>query len=399
MKPKVRRRLGAVWLGVAGLGLAVSSPLPAQAPKLRATFKGHTDEVLAVAFSPDGKTLASGSRDKTIRLWEVASGKEMAALEGHVNWVTSVAFSPDGKALVSGSADGSIRLWGVATGKETGSFRGDRQCVLCVAFSPDGKTVASGGYEPRVKLWDVAGGKQRAALELPAPASDISSVAVSPDGKTLASGSRFLSDVSSGEVVFWDLPGRKAIATARLQTRNSWVRAVAFSRDGKALAVGVEGPASGEVKLLDGASGKTAAALRGHTKGVRSVAFAPDAKSLSSAGVDGTIRVWDTAQEHRYAGGSHRECQFRGLQPGRHDPGLGGCGQDRQALGHVSGQAAGRVVARRTVPAEERDPRTVTADQHHSRGRSRCGMARWRRQTIRSDREVLREEAARIAAS
>jgi WD40 repeat protein len=110
-----------------------------------------------------------------------------------------------------------------------------------------------------------------------------------------------LGDVSSGEVVFWDLPSRKVIATAKLETRNVWVSAVAFSRDGKALAVGTEGPASGEVKLLDGASGKAAATLRGHTKGVRSVAFAPGARSLSSASVDGTVRAWDTARRKNTA--------------------------------------------------------------------------------------------------
>jgi WD40 repeat protein len=117
MKPKLERgRRVVLWLGLACLGLLLS-PLSAQQPKLRHTLKGHTDWVFSVAYSPDGKTLASGSIDKTITLWDVTTGKERATLKGHTVGVLSVAYSPDGKTLASGSRDLTIKLWDMATGK------------------------------------------------------------------------------------------------------------------------------------------------------------------------------------------------------------------------------------------------------------------------------------------
>ena len=117
MKTEVGRRLGVVWLCVACLGLLLS-PLSAQEPKLPDTLKGHTDGVYCVAYSPDGKTLASGSVDKTIKLWSVATGKEQATLKGHMKEVSSVAYSPDGKTLASGSFDGTIKLWDMPAAKK-----------------------------------------------------------------------------------------------------------------------------------------------------------------------------------------------------------------------------------------------------------------------------------------
>jgi WD40 repeat protein len=114
MKPNVERgRRVAAWLGVACLGLLPVSPVSAQEPKLRDTLKGHTGPVNSVAYSPDGKTLASGSRDQTIKLWEAAAGKEQATLKGHTAPVESVAYSPDGKTLASGSDDHTIKLWDI----------------------------------------------------------------------------------------------------------------------------------------------------------------------------------------------------------------------------------------------------------------------------------------------
>ena len=110
--------LAAVWLSLAWLGLVPSWSL-STSPRLRAILKGHTQAVYSVAFSPDGKTLASGSRDQTIKLWDVQTGKERATLKGHTDPVPSVAYSPDGKTLASGSEDKTIKLWHVATGVQT----------------------------------------------------------------------------------------------------------------------------------------------------------------------------------------------------------------------------------------------------------------------------------------
>jgi WD40 repeat protein len=110
-----------------------------------------------VAFSPDGKTLASGSDDNTIKLWDVATGKEQATLKGHTAWVASVAFSPDGKTLASGG-DTTVRLWDME-GKELATLKGHTKGVNSVAFSPDGKTLASGSQDKTIKLWDVSPAK------------------------------------------------------------------------------------------------------------------------------------------------------------------------------------------------------------------------------------------------
>src|SRR4051794_7460144 len=143
MKTKVGRMPGGVWLCVACLGLLLS-PLSAREPKPRATFKGHTAAVTCVAASPDGKTLASGSWDKTVILWDVAAGKERATLTGHTAVVHAVAFSPDGKTLASGSQDKAVILWDVAKGRELATLKGHAFEVHAVAFRPDGKTLASG---------------------------------------------------------------------------------------------------------------------------------------------------------------------------------------------------------------------------------------------------------------
>ena len=121
-----------------------------------ALLTGHTDWVSSVSFSPDGLTLASGSWDNTVRLWEVASGQEKAVLEGHTDWVRSVSFSPDGTTLASGgSGDGTVRLWEVASGQEKAVLEGHTWATTSVSFSPDGLTLASGSGDGTILLWDM----------------------------------------------------------------------------------------------------------------------------------------------------------------------------------------------------------------------------------------------------
>jgi len=160
MKTKVVRILGVMWLGMACLGLP--SPLSAQELKLRDTLNGHMGPVNGVAYSPDGKTLASGG-GKTIKLWDVATGKELVTFQGHTLGVYAVAFSPDGKTLASGSGwiePEEVKLWDVATGKTLATIKGKPDDVVStVAFSPDGKTLASGSWNGTVKLWDMKTGK------------------------------------------------------------------------------------------------------------------------------------------------------------------------------------------------------------------------------------------------
>ncbi|WP_084763412.1 NACHT and WD repeat domain-containing protein, partial [[Scytonema hofmanni] UTEX B 1581] len=250
--------------------------------KERNRLQGHSELVISVAFSPDGKTLASGSADKTIKLWDVATGKISQTLTGHSKWVNSVAFSPDGKTLASGSADKTIKLWDVATGKLSQTLTGHSDGVYSVAFSPDGKTLASGSGDKTIKLWDVATGKPSQTLT--GHRDKVISVAFSPDGKTLASGSY------DDTIKLWDMATGKPSQT--LTGHRDKVNSVAFSPDGKTLA---SGSPDKTIKLWDVATGKLSQTLTGDSDEVSSVAFSPDGKTLASGSADKTIKLWDVA--------------------------------------------------------------------------------------------------------
>ena len=125
--------------------------------KLLTTFQGHTAAVYTVAWSPDGKTLASGSYDETVKLWEAATGKLLTTFQGHTNTVSSVAWSPDGNTLASGSGDQTVKLWEASTGKLLTTFQGHTGAISSVAWSPDGNTLASGSRDKTVKLWEGPG--------------------------------------------------------------------------------------------------------------------------------------------------------------------------------------------------------------------------------------------------
>ncbi|MDH6104584.1 trypsin-like peptidase domain-containing protein [Anabaenopsis tanganyikae CS-531] len=254
--------------------------VPWSSSSLVNTLTGHSEWVRSVAFSPDGQTLASGSDDDTIKLWDVATGTSIATLTGHSSWVNSVAFSPDGKTLASGSWDGTIKLWDVATGTSIATLTGHSSWVNSVAFSPDGKTLASGSSD--IKLWDVA--TRRSIATLTGHSGSVESVAFSPDGQTLASGSW------DDTIKLWDVATGRSIAT--LTGHSSWVRSVAFSPDGKTLATG---SVDNTIKLWDVTTGRSIDTLTGHSDSVLSVAFSPDGRTLASGSGDETIKLWDVA--------------------------------------------------------------------------------------------------------
>jgi WD40 repeat protein len=260
--------------------------------KLLNTLAGHSDEVLSVSISPNGKTLASGSVDKTIKLWSVADGKLLHTLEGHSNYVSSVSFSPDGKTLASGGCDdkgesincikSTIKLWSVPEGELLRTLKGHSWSVSSVSFSPDGKTLASGSLDKTIKLWSVLDGKLLSTLE--GHSDYVYSVSFSPDGKTLASGSW------DKTIRLWSVPEGKLLHT--LEGHSVGVDTVFFSPDGKTLA---SGSADNTIKLWSVPEGRLLHTLKGHSNFVSSVSFSPDGKTLVSGSYDTTIRFWEVS--------------------------------------------------------------------------------------------------------
>ena len=264
-----------------------SKPQPKRAPEtsllnfsLTNTLEGHTNEVTAVAFSPDGKTLASSSRDKTIKLWNIARGEEIGTLNGHVNEVNAIAFSPDGETLASGSYDGTIKFWDFSNQQELRSLKGHSMQVNAIAFSPDGGTLASISYDGTIKLWNLSIETDERTLK--GHSTLVNSVAFSPNGETLASGS------GDNTIKLWDLSTGRDEGT--LKGHSGWVYTVAFSPDGKTLA---SGSWDNTIKLWNLKEENLFRTLSGHSNEVYSVAFSPDGKTLASASRDNTIKLWE----------------------------------------------------------------------------------------------------------
>lgn len=275
------------------------------------SLAGHREYVRCIAFSLDGKWLASGSGDCTVRLWDVATGSTLRELEGHTALVEGVAFSPDGKRLASASEDGSVRLWDVATGSAVQTL-GDafwsstkslilERVVYRVAFSPDGKRLASGQWNGMVRLWDVATGSALQTLENDGYVSD---VAFSPDGKRLASAS------GEGIIKLWEVAERvRESALQTLEGHDRFVGKVTFSPESKRLA---SAGADGTIRLWDVETGAMLQIFKDDIIGpwepfigirttvtVKDVAFSVDGKQLASASENGTIRRWDLMREAR----------------------------------------------------------------------------------------------------
>ena len=262
------------------------------AESLLSTFNGHTKAVSDVAFSRDGKRIASCSFDDTVRIWDSATGKELHVLRGHdQHYVEGVAFSANGKWLASAGWDQKVVLWNAATGHKVRTYKvaGGGEFAGCVAFSPDSKwLVVAGelviaGDDEAIYILDVATGKVQRTLR--GHVNGIFSVKFSGDGKVLATAGS-----QEGEIILWDFATGRKLQTLQPKTDRIWE--VAFSPDFKALVSGGE---DGMIRLWDVATGKEFRKFRGHAKEVMSVAFRKGGKLLVSASTDGEVKLWGFA--------------------------------------------------------------------------------------------------------
>jgi WD40 repeat protein len=320
----------------------------------------HGDALCCLAFTPDGKQLVSGSADRTVRLWEVRSGRGLGLYDGHQHEVTAVAVTPDGKLIASGDASGAVHLHERATGKRRHLFlapppqRFMSFRVTSLLFASGGKTLLAAGHDGSLRLWDVASGQR--VRDLGGFNWSGGGLALSPDGRTLAfAGDDYGPDSRAALIRFWDLdtgketrtltgaqddefrrvafsPDGKLLATSRSRTQDiivgnglnldhqvvifevasrqevlriemdARVEAMVFSRDGATLLTGGGGPRVGNdrtVRVWDIATGREVARLSGHLSWVLSLALSPDGRTLASGSADSTALLWETTWPRR----------------------------------------------------------------------------------------------------
>jgi WD40 repeat protein len=264
------------------------------------TLIGHRAAVKAVAWSPDGQRLATGSEDGTAKVWQVSTGRELHTLRGaHTSDVCSVAWSPDGQRLATGGMDGMAKVWDASGGWKLLSTKRHASGVYSVSWSADGQRLATGNGDGTTKVWEPASNRELFSLET--HAGPVLCVAWSPDGQRLATGSE------DGTANVWVLANSRepltltptklaasvAGATARAPiNRATAVSSVAWSPDGKQLSTG---SSQGTATVWEAASGRELFTFTGHTLEVHSVCWSPDGQRLATASQDGTTKVWEVS--------------------------------------------------------------------------------------------------------
>lgn len=288
--PSVSTPGGAVPANTPVPPVATSVPRPtalAVSGATLSTLTGHTDTLMSIAFTSDGKTLATGSLDGTARLWRASDGTSLHGGLSHPGGVRSVAFSRDGNLLATGALDNQVRLWNPVNGGFVRAIPGHTGPVYGVAFSPDGQMVASGSGDKTIRLWRVSDGSL-VRPPIPAHVDVVFGVAFSPDGQTIASAS------ADKTIKLWRVSDTASTPTPvqTFQGHADNVNGVAFSLDGKMIA---SVSADKKAILWDVSTGKTIHDHLMHPGVAYSVAFAPNGKYLATGSDDKTVRLWGTA--------------------------------------------------------------------------------------------------------
>ncbi len=249
------------------------------------TYQGHSDYVSAVAWSPDGKRIASASGDHTVQVWDAAGGGHVYIYHGHTSDVSTLAWSPDGKYIASAGLDMTVQVWVATTGNLVYTYHGHNDVVYDVAWSPGGTRIASASNDGTVQVWDAFIGKMTFTYKSPSNIKGIlapwNTVAWSPDGKRIAIG-------GIGNVEVLDLATGNL--TASYGYNAAIVHALAWSPDGRYIAVG---SSASLVEIWDTITGHNVYNYQGHNADVLSVAWSPDGKRIVSGSSDGTAQVWD----------------------------------------------------------------------------------------------------------
>jgi WD40 repeat protein/serine/threonine protein kinase len=246
------------------------------------TLAGHSDWVRSVAFSPDGRRLATTSRDHTARVYDVITGRQILLLSGHTHIVRSAAFSPDGRRIATASADRTARVWDAATGRQILRLTGHADGVRTAVFSPDGSRILTAAFDKTVRVWDAATGRQIRIIS--GHAQPVTTAAYSPDGRRIVTAS------FDQTARIWDAATGRQIRI--LGGHDGMLASAAFSPDGRFVVTASDDKTA---RIWDVATGRQVQQLSGHTLPLAGAAFSPDGRFVVTASEDKTARIWDAA--------------------------------------------------------------------------------------------------------
>ncbi len=268
------------------------------APPQHFTYSGHSDYISAVAWSSDGKRIASASGDHTVQVWDASSGGHVLTYRGHSADVLTLAWSPGGQYIATGSIDSTVQIWNPSNGARVYTYRGQSDAIFDLAWSPDGTRIASASNDGTVRIWDALTGRNIVTYSGPSSirggTAASNAVAWSPDGLSLAIG-------GLGPAVLIDTTTAKIIGY--YGPNSGQAHAVAFSPNGKYLAIGRDNTT---VEVWDVAAKSNVYTYNGHTGDVFTLAWSPDGKRIASGGADATVQVWDALTgDHKYTYRGH----------------------------------------------------------------------------------------------